>query len=93
MKHSLAAILPPLKFSELLFIKRTFASFKYFCPTLLCFLVAALFGYLDTCPKNDFISFSRKGFCALGLGLELGLGFTVRVDVRVSGNTFSVKVH
>jgi len=32
---------------------------------------------LDTCPKNDVISFSRKRFCALGLG--------------VSGNTFSVK--
>jgi len=27
--------------------------------------------YLDTCPKNDVISFFRKGFCALGLGLEL----------------------
>jgi len=30
----------------------------------------------DTCPKNDIISFSRKGFGALRLelGLRLGLG-------------------
>jgi len=35
--------------------------------------------YLDT-------SFSRKGFCALGLG------YRARVEVRVAGNTtFSVK--
>jgi len=35
--------------------------------------------YLDTCPKNDVISFSRKRFCAL------------EVRVKVSENTFSVK--
>jgi len=28
-------------------------------------------GYLDTCPKNDVISFSHKRFCALELGLGL----------------------
>jgi len=45
--------------------------------------------YLDTFPKNDVISFSRKGFCALGL--ELGFRIRVEVRVKVSGNTFSVK--
>jgi len=25
------------------------------------------------CPRNEVISFSQKGFCALGLGLELAL--------------------
>jgi len=29
--------------------------------------------HLDTCPKNDVILFCRKRFCALGLGLRLGL--------------------
>jgi len=49
---------------------------------------------LDTCPKNDVISFFRKGDFALGFGLklELGLGLRVRVRVevrfRVSGNMF-----
>jgi len=41
--------------------------------------------YLDTCPKNDVISFFRKCFCALGLGLR------TEVRIRISGNTFSVK--
>jgi len=40
------------------------------------------FRYLDSCPKNDVISFSRKRFYALGLGLGLA-------DLRL--NTFSVK--
>jgi len=39
-------------------------------------------GYLDTCPKNDVILFSRKRFCALGLGfgLELWLGLGLRLE-------------
>jgi len=40
--------------------------------------------YLDTCPKNDVSLFSRKGFCALGLGLGLELA-----EIRL--NAFSVK--
>jgi len=57
--------------------------------------------YLDPCPKNDVISFSRRRLYALGLRLGLGLGFEfglgrvtirdkvrVRVEVRVSGNRF-----
>jgi len=35
---------------------------------------------VDTCPKNDVILLSKKGFCALGLGLA---------EIRL--NTFSVK--
>jgi len=38
--------------------------------------------YLGTCPKNDVISFSRKRFYALKLGLELA-------EIRL--NAFSVK--
>jgi len=30
--------------------------------------------YLDTFLKNEVILFSQKRFCALALGLELGLG-------------------
>jgi len=60
-------------------------------------LYTFLKGYLDTCSKNDVISFSRKRFCALGLELELEV--RVRVGVIVLGlelteirlNTFSVK--
>jgi len=37
---------------------------------------------MDTCPKNGGISFSRKGFCALGIVVK------VKVRVRVSGDTF-----
>jgi len=62
--------------------------------------------YLDTCPKNDVISFSRKRFCAVGrvrLGLYdlgqtsiYGFGQTVLAEIRFrsngfSGNTVSVK--
>jgi len=54
--------------------------------------------YLDTCPKNDVISFSRKDFCALGLGLglELELGYELRLKLgsqltEIRLNTFSVK--
>jgi len=36
-------------------------------------------GYLDTCPKNDIILFSRKGFCAFGL--ELGLGLRWKLEL------------
>jgi len=43
---------------------------------------------LDTCPKNDVISFSRKGFCAtgldLGLGFDLGLGLELRLGLELS---------
>jgi len=47
---------------------------------------------VDTYPKYDVISFSRKGFCVLGLELELELGVkALGVRVRISGNTFSVK--
>jgi len=39
--------------------------------------------YLDTCPKNDVISFFQKRFCALGLelGLVLQLGFELRLGL------------
>jgi len=52
--------------------------------------------YLDTCPKNVVLLCFRKGFCALGLGLELkimdrviglGLWLWLRI-VEISGNTF-----
>jgi len=39
--------------------------------------------YLDTCPKNDASSFSRKLFCALRLRFELGLRFKFRFSIRV----------
>jgi len=43
---------------------------------------------VDTCPKNDVISFSRKRFWVLGLeGLGLDLGFELRLS-----STFSVKL-
>jgi len=37
--------------------------------------------YLDNCPKNDVILFSRKYVCALGLelGLDLGLGLDLEI--------------
>jgi len=38
--------------------------------------------YLDTCPKNDVILFSRKGFSALGLELE---------EIRFRSNVHSGK--
>jgi len=43
-----------------------------------------------SCPKNDFISFFRKCFCALGLRLLLGLGLGLELaEIRLY--TFSVK--
>jgi len=36
---------------------------------------------LDTCSKNDVISFSRKGYCALGLELGLGLGLGLGLEI------------
>jgi len=47
--------------------------------------------YLDTCQKNDVISFFRKCFCALGLGLEFGSGLRLGLDLAEIGlNTFLV---
>jgi len=37
---------------------------------------------VDTCPKNDVILFFRKGFCAFGLGLELGIGLRLGLELR-----------
>jgi len=45
---------------------------------------------LDTCPKTDVISFSRKRFCALELGFGLGLRLGL-VLAEILLNTFSVK--
>jgi len=39
-------------------------------------------------PKSDVILFSRKRFCAFGLGLGLRLGYEL-AEIRL--NTFSVK--
>jgi len=41
---------------------------------------------LDICPKNDVIWFSRKGFCALRLGLRLRLG-----EIRLSFGQTSIR--
>jgi len=52
--------------------------------------------YLNTCPKNDVISFFRKRFCALDLGLEfevelrLELGFGLKL-AEIHLNTLSDK--
>jgi len=55
-------------------------------------VIAAIYStsnpYLDTCPKNDVISFSLKGLCfkdTVRVGVGLGL------KVRVSGIAFSTK--
>jgi len=45
---------------------------------------------MDTCPKNDVISFFRKRVCFLGLGVELGLRLGLKVS-NIRLNTFSVK--
>jgi len=48
--------------------------------------------YLDTCLKNDVISFSRKRFCALGLKLNFKLELGLRLELAEARlNTFSVK--
>jgi len=45
--------------------------------------------YLDTWPKNDVISFSRKRFCVLRLRLELGLGLA---EIRFPSTSIRVSV-
>jgi len=53
--------------------------------------------YLDTCPKNDVISFSRKSFVLvleleLGFGLGLNLGLELaEIPVRFRSNVHSGK--
>jgi len=48
--------------------------------------------YLDTFPKNDVISFSRKRFCTIGLEFELHLVLDLRLELaEIRLNTFSVK--
>jgi len=53
---------------------------QYIIPQLCSPMECCLGAYLDTFPKNDVISFSRKSSCALGLKLA---------EIRL--NTFSVK--
>jgi len=52
-------------------------------------LKQSVYGHL---PKNDVISFSRKRFCASGLGLELGLRLRLGLELaEIRLKTISVK--
>jgi len=48
-----------------------------------------ILGYLDTCPNNDVILFSQIGFCALWLGLQLGLAFEFGIGLRLAEIRFN----